>query len=56
MDNLYIKDLKIFKNLDLKDMILVDNSSFSFCKNLSNGVPIIPFYDDKADKELVYLT
>jgi CTD small phosphatase-like protein 2 len=33
----------------------VDNSSFSFCKNLSNGVPIIPFYDDKSDRELIYL-
>ena len=53
--NMYIKDLSIFRNIDQKDLILVDNSSFSFCKNLRNGVPIIPFYDDKNDRELLYL-
>ena len=24
--------------------------------DLGNGIPIIPFYDDKNDKELLYLT
>ncbi len=23
---------------------------------MENGVPIIPFYDNKSDKELIYLT
>ena len=36
-------------------MIIVDNSSLSFCKNLNNGIPIIPFYDDKYDRELLEL-
>jgi CTD small phosphatase-like protein 2 len=49
---MYIKDLKIFKTRHLKDIILVDNSCFSFSNNLSNGVPIIPYYNDKNDKEL----
>ena len=54
-NNMFIKELKIFKNLNLKDVILVDNSCLSFCKNLENGVPIIPFYENKADRELIYL-
>jgi CTD small phosphatase-like protein 2 len=29
-DNVYIKDLSIFKNRDLKDMIIVDNAVYSF--------------------------
>lgn len=29
-DNVYIKDLRIFKNRDLKDMIIVDNAVYSF--------------------------
>ena len=36
-------------------MLIVDNSCFSFSKNLNNGIPIIPYYDDKNDKELLYL-
>ncbi len=52
---MYIKDLRIFKTRKMKDLILVDNSCFSFCRNLSNGVPIIPYYDDKNDTELLQL-
>jgi CTD small phosphatase-like protein 2 len=29
-DNVYIKDLRVFKNRDLKDMIIVDNAVYSF--------------------------
>lgn len=48
----YVKDLRIFKNRSLKDIILVDNSCYSFVHNISNGIPIIPYYDDKNDQEL----
>ena len=27
----YIKDLKAFKNLDLKSTLIIDNSSLSYC-------------------------
>lgn len=50
-DNVYIKDLSIFRNRDLKDMILVDNAVYSFGAQLSNGIPITPFKDDKEDTE-----
>ena len=52
---MYMKDLGVIKNRKIKDLILVDNSCFSFCRNLSNGVPIIPYYDDKNDIELLNL-
>jgi CTD small phosphatase-like protein 2 len=29
-DGVYIKDLRIFKNRDLKDLIIVDNAIYSF--------------------------
>lgn len=54
-DNVYIKDLSIFKNRDLKDMIIVDNAVYSFGAQLSNGIPITPFKDDVEDKEFLCL-
>ncbi len=37
-------------------MILVDNSVLSFLFQLDNGVPIVPFYTNKQDEELVHLS
>lgn len=54
-DNVYIKDLRVFKNRDMKDMIIVDNAVFSFGAQLANGIPITPFKDDKEDKEFLCL-
>ena len=34
---------------------MVDNSSFVFGLNVDNGVPIIPFYYDQTDEELIHL-
>jgi Dullard-like phosphatase family protein len=53
----YIKDLRIFEDQwDLKDIILVDNLAKSFTMQTNNGIPILPFYRDKSDMELVHLT
>lgn len=54
-DNTYIKDLRIFQNRNLKDIILVDNASYSFANQPTNGVPIFPFSSDYQDRELVDL-
>lgn len=51
----YIKDLRIIQNRDLKDIIIVDNLVHSFGLQLSNGIPILEFLDNKKDKELVGL-
>jgi CTD small phosphatase-like protein 2 len=52
---IFIKDLRMIANRDLKDILLVDNASYSFGYQLDNGIPIIPFYNDKNDKELLHL-
>ena len=51
---LYIKDLRII-NRNPKEMVLVDNATYSFGFQLSNGIPIIPFYGDKSDAEMMFL-
>lgn len=56
-DGVYVKDLRIFENCrKMEDLIIVDNAVYSFGYQLENGIPIIPFYDDKEDEELLHLT
>ena len=50
-DNVYIKDLRIFRNRELKDIVIVDNAVYSFGFQLANGIPIIPFREDPEDNE-----
>lgn len=45
----------MLSNRDLKDILLVDNAAYSFGYQVDNGIPIIPFYDDREDKELMHL-
>ena len=40
----------------MDDIVIVDNAVYSFGFQLENGIPIIPFYDDKEDEELLHLT
>lgn len=54
-EGIYIKDLRIFANRRLEDLIIVDNAVYSFGFQLNNGIPIIPFYDDQNDEELFHL-
>ena len=51
-DSFAVKDLRIFKGVDLKNVILLDNSMYSFAAQLKNGVLINSFYYDKNDTEL----
>ena len=47
---LYIKDLRIFGSLKkIEDIIILDNSLFSFANQLNNGILITSFFDDKED-------
>ncbi len=52
---IFVKDLRIFKNVDMKNMIIIDNSVMSFAFQLDNGIPILPYYDNKSDCELQFL-
>ena len=47
----YIKDLRVFKNIDLKNILLVDNAVYSFGQQLDNGIPIASFKEDPEDAE-----
>ena len=51
-----MKDLRIIKNRDLSELIIVDNSVLSFLFQIDNGVPILPFYTNKQDEELIHLS
>jgi CTD small phosphatase-like protein 2 len=51
-DGRYVKDLRIFGNRDLKDVVLIDNSAFSYGAQIPNGIPCLPFFYNKADTEL----
>lgn len=48
---MYIKDLKIFKNRNIKDMIIIDNSLIALYPNINNGILIKSYYGDKNDQE-----
>jgi Dullard-like phosphatase family protein len=56
-DNLkfYVKDLSILDGVDLKDVVIVDNSLLSYAFQLNNGIPIMPYYNNKKDFELMLL-
>ena len=51
-DTFTIKDLRIFHNIDLKNVVLLDNSMYSFAAQINNGILINSFFDDKKDNEL----
>ena len=56
-DQTFIKDLRIFEDQwDLKDIVLIDNSTYSFWAQISNGVPILSFIYGKDDFEMIYLS
>ncbi|CAD8047657.1 unnamed protein product [Paramecium sonneborni] len=53
-DGVHIKDLRVLGR-DMKDIVLIDNAAYSFGCHIENGIPIIPYYDNKDDKELKLL-
>ena len=51
-----IKDLRVFSNRDLNNLIIVDNLAHSFGLQINNGFPIITWTGDPEDKELMNLS
>lgn len=51
-DGIFIKDLRVFGNRQLKDILLVDNAFYSYGFQITNGVPVLPFFNNKQDTEL----
>ncbi len=54
-EGVHIKDLRVIRNRRIEDIIIVDNSLYCFGFQLANGIPILPFYDDSEDEELLEL-
>ena len=62
-ERVHVKDMRLFEqpnsnndaNWNLKDIVIVDNASHSFAYHINNGYPILPFYNDKQDKELIHM-
>lgn len=52
----FIKDLRIIKNRDLKNLIIVDNLAHSFGFQIENGIPILEWHNDVKDCELKYIS
>ena len=48
----HIKDLRILRDRELCDIIIVDNLVHSFGFQLRNGIPILEFINDRHDSEL----
>ena len=53
-NGLYLKDLKNIGK-DLKDVIIIDNNPVSYALNQDNGIPILTWYEDLNDEELINL-
>ena len=51
-DKFFIKDLRIIQGVDIKDIILLYNSIYSFTAQLNNGILVNSFFNDKNDIEL----
>ena len=50
-----VKDLRLVSGIDTSRVVLVDNSVHCFAPQINNGIPIIPYYDEKDDIELLKL-
>ena len=51
-DGIYIKDLRLIGK-PFKDLIIIDNNPISYLYNIDNGLPILSWYGDKQDIELL---
>ena len=52
IDGIYVKDLRILADRNIKDIIIVDNAAYSFAFQITSGIPIVSWYVDMADREL----
>lgn len=53
--DLFIKDLRVLGQRPLEKTCIVDNALYSYIINVKNGIPILPFTNDKKDNQLLKL-
>jgi len=46
----FIKDLRIISDVELKDIVMIDNLVHSFGLQITNGIPILDFTNNKHDQ------
>ena len=51
----FLKDLRIFKGRDLKDIVIIDNEVFNFSSQIDNGIYVPTFKGEEDDQELLKL-
>ena len=49
----YIKDLRIIRNYEPSNVVLMDNSLYSFINQPQNGMLLYSFYWDDKDDQLI---
>jgi len=56
-EDAYVKDLRIIRDRDIEDIVIVDNCILSFAFTLNSGIPICAFYSQNKyqDQEMLYL-
>lgn len=52
---MYLKMLSVLHNLNKTQCVFVDNSPLHLYENLEYGVPIVPFFGENSDRELLKL-
>jgi CTD small phosphatase-like protein 2 len=55
-EGIFVKDLRIFANRNIEDVLIVDNACYSYAFQINNGVPIVPFFFEPLDTQLIELT
>jgi TFIIF-interacting CTD phosphatase-like protein len=50
-----VKDLRIIRDRELKNIIIVDNSIISFAYQMDNGIPIKAYMRQENDEELLFM-
>lgn len=46
-----MKDLRLLDR-EIERVVLVDNAAYSYCFQINNGIPILPYYEGDKDFEL----
>lgn len=54
-NGIFLKIIEILFGLNKKQCLFVDNSPFHLYDNLENGIPILPYFGETEDSELLKL-